>query len=141
MSTDDDGWEPELSLGDEQVADLHLQGKTVKEIAGQLDLDHNTVRRRLNKPATRAWITRQRAELLIPLQNLIHSELVNSLKVITSIRDNALAADRDRLAAAGKILDLAFKVDEVVNVKATLAYLESVVPPELVEGSPNARRY
>lgn len=89
-----------------RIAELSLQGFSVKEIAGLMGVTTLTVSNTLRQPHARMRIVKEaKRSVQEDLMEFLDAELMPNLQTLKSIRDDAQAKASDRISAAKELTD------------------------------------
>lgn len=88
------------------VTNMVLQGYTLKEAAEATGLGAATVRRACRQPyARQRMIETAKKDVSLEIKQFLEAEVLPSLRVLSTVRDDPNARASDRLAAANALLD------------------------------------
>lgn len=113
----------------QRALELLAEGQTPQAVAERLGVSLRTVRGYLASPAVRQTLQRVRDERLRQLAGRALVEAGPALAVLRSIVEDPAIPPQARVSAAGKLLDMAMRLAETVDLAERVAALE-----ELLEG-------
>ena len=128
MTADDKKCQAErpLTPREQRVLAALISARTVEAAAEEAGVSARTVYRMLSEREDfRAAYRRELGGIMQAVGGRLQSSALRSLAVLEEIRDDATARHADRMAAAGKILDLAFRAHEVGDLVERLELLEA----------------
>jgi hypothetical protein len=103
-----------------------LAGQTLTEAARNARIAPNTARRILEQPRVRQVLAEARGRAIEDAVTLLASQAVQAARALADLAEHA-AQEHVRLAAATRVLELAIKGRDLLDVEQRLAVLEAQV--------------
>lgn len=101
---------------------------TLSEACRASGVPGRTARRWLSEPEFSSRVERARRKIASGAISQVHQMVTTALKTLEEVCKDKKQLGRDRVNAAGKILDAAFKAVEVEEIRERLSRLEEGLP-------------
>jgi predicted transcriptional regulator len=112
-----------------QALELIAEGQPPHAVAERLGVSLRSIRRYLASPDARATLQRLRDERLAQLAGRALAEAAPALAILRQIAEDPDAPPQARVSAASKLLDVATRLYEAVDLAERVRQLEDVVEP------------
>ena len=101
-----------------------VAGDVVAVAAAAAGMSERTARRRLADPAFRAQVNALRAEVLGAAASTLAARMTSAVNVLAKLMDDEASPAHVRCSAASRILELAVKFGEAVQLEERIRILE-----------------
>lgn len=114
-------------VDDEPILRCLAKRKTVTETSGITGHNVNTIYKRLRDPLFNARLQEAKALELAKATQFATESVEDALGVLVKIAKEEVATDKDKIAAAKTVIEMAMKLREEVDLRPRLAALEAAL--------------
>jgi hypothetical protein len=111
----------------ERALELLISGRPRAEVARELGIRPQSLSRLLSRPEAQAELSRLRTERMRALADQVSEAALQAVGVLKQVAEDPLAPAPVRVGAAGRLVELALKLFELMDLAGRIERLEAEV--------------